>query len=772
MSQETEPSPAGEAPLARTAAVQAARGAVAFDRAGVSARAGFVAAIPVAGMLALGTAVGQPIAAVTMAVGAMLVGVAWRAGGGQGGGPIDPPVGTMTAAALSLTFATAAGTISGRWPWLHLGLLAVFCLIAGSATSLGRRGAVPGTQSVIAFVVFGRFPEPVTGGLTLAGLVLLGGAAQILVATVLARPAAYRAQRQALAGAYRSLADQAASLQGSAVPAAGALDAADTRLSAPALFADPALLSLSDLVAEGRRIRLELISLHAAVDGLARGAVDGPSGGAGRILPTSPEQFDPPIQAVERALAPLVRVLRLIAERLGESGTPQDGLLDAQSMLHEYGETRARLEDVDPTGHGRLDDHLDAVIGQVTAAAQLAAGVGGGGHALRHARPSRGTPVPLQGLRADLRRLRAAATLQSTAGRHALRLAVVVAGTELLIQRVALPRGYWAVVAAATVLRPDFGATFTRGAERMLGTLGGVLIASFLVVALDPGGWGITGVVVALAWLTYSVFGASYAAGTAGLTAVVVFLLRAASPDSVTIALDRGLDTLIGGTIGLIAYALWPTWSGRMTGTRLAEVVADQRLYLEAVLAAVLAGRRADDDELRPLARRARIAWSDAEAAVTLARVEPVRRGAADPATAGATLAALRRVIHAIHSLRVDAREPTPASEPELASEPAPDRQSEPHHEPELNPEPELAGLARAFRSALLALEARLRDPNAPVTIPALRARLPGPSSDASHGSQARQLILDELIDAIDSAAVALHVPLERPPQRQPLHRV
>ena len=60
----------------------ALRQAAVVERGRVSLRAGVVAAIPVAGMLALGTAVGSPTAAVTMGVGAMLVGVAWRAGDG------------------------------------------------------------------------------------------------------------------------------------------------------------------------------------------------------------------------------------------------------------------------------------------------------------------------------------------------------------------------------------------------------------------------------------------------------------------------------------------------------------------------------------------------------------------------------------------------------------------------------------------------------------------------------------------------------------------
>ena len=106
----------------------------------------------------------------------------------------------------------------------------------------------------------------------------------------------------------------------------------------------------------------------------------------------------------------------------------------------------------------------------------------------------------------------------------------MVALTELLVQRVALPRAYWAVVAAASVLRPDFGATFTRGAERVVGTSAGVVISTLIAVALDPSGWGVVAVVGVLAFVTYAVFPASFTAGTAMMTGVVVFLLHAIAP--------------------------------------------------------------------------------------------------------------------------------------------------------------------------------------------------------------------------------------------------
>jgi uncharacterized membrane protein YccC len=330
---------------------------------------------------------------------------------------------------------------------------------------------------------------------------------------------------------------------------------------------------------------------------------------------------------------------------------------------------------------------------------------------------------------ADLRRLRANATLASASGRHALRLAVVVAGTELLVERVALPRAYWAVVAAATVLRPEFGATFTRGAERVLGTCAGVVVASLIAVAIDPSGWAIVVIVGLLAWATYAVFPASFAAGIAGLTGIVVFLLHAVAPDSAQIALDRGIDTAIGGAIGLLAYALWPTWSGQSLGRLLAAVVGAQRRYLNAVIAALREGRLLSDDELRPLARSARIAYGDAEGAVTLARSEPVR--GADPETAAAIRGGLRRLVFAVHSLRIEAAAGPPAV-----------------------PLPALAPLADGFDEALERTAAQLVEGHLDRPLPKLRPLYrEALASVADDVTAAIGRPLDELVDAIDTVA-------------------
>jgi uncharacterized membrane protein YccC len=698
-----------------TAAVgQAFRQASDFDRAEISVRAGLTAAVPVATMLALGIALGSPTAAVTMGVGAMLAGVAWRAGNG----PLIPPVGTMVAATGALTLCTLAGTLTGRWPWLHLGVLLIVCLTAGLCTSLGRRGIAPGNQAIIAYVVFGRFPENFANACGLAGLVCAGGAAQILFSSLIGVPAAWRRQRQALASAYRKLADLLKALDSSGAPSASALERAEGVLSIPALFADPEREALSGLVDEGRRIRLELASLASALEQASR---------------EQPELYDDARGQVSQVRARVANIIVGIAGAIDGTPGSAGALAPAADELTRWGADR------EPLRIERVDERLGALIGQVAAAARLAAAIDApGGRLLLVGRPTLGGRGLAQRashrVRADLQQVRANATLQSAAGRHALRLAVVVAGTELLTQRVALPRGYWAVVAAATVLRPSFGATFTRGAERVLGTCVGVVVATLIAVAIDPSRWGLVAVVALLAFFTYAVFPASFTAGTAMLTAVIVFLLHAVVGDSVTTALDRGLDTVIGGGIGLAAYALWPTWSAPSMGPMLSRLVDAQHAYARTVMAALISGRRPDPALLRDNARAARAVFTDADALVALSRTEP-RRGDADPLVASATLGALRRVVYAVHALRLELG---PEAEPAAR--------------------PELAALGDNVDQALTTLSLALRDGDASMTLPPLRRVLR--RTDWRTADEPLRPALDELVDSVNTAAASVGLEL------------
>ena len=298
-------------------------------------------------MMSLGTVVGSPSAAVTMGVGAMLTGVAWRAGDG----PLIPPIGTMAGAATALAIATLAGTLSGRWPWLHLLLLVIFCLVAGLAASLGRRGAVVGTQSVIAFIVFGRFPENLPGRTRLyrPGPRRRCGPNTVLVdGRCTARPGTASVTR------WRPRTAAWPSSRTTSVPSADALDAADQALAAPALFADPERGALAGLVTEGRRIRLELIAFMLLL---------------GQVRRTHPELAEASEAGIDDAFARIRDLLTLTVDAINGDAGALSALPGDAIRLRRWGSLR------EPLPSGALDGRLAALIGQVTAAARLAAAV-------------------------------------------------------------------------------------------------------------------------------------------------------------------------------------------------------------------------------------------------------------------------------------------------------------------------------------------------------------------------------------------------------------
>jgi uncharacterized membrane protein YccC len=638
--------PQTQRPLRTTVAVsRAVRQAARFDRKLVSFDAGFLAAVPVVAVLTIGIAIGKPVWGVTMGAGAMLVGIAWRVTGGR------PPLAVMAIDAVVMALSTFVGGVTGSVTWVHIAVVCLWSLMGGLLVSVGNRGGVVGNQAIIAIVVFGRFSAPADQALGLATLVLTGGLAQVIFLSVVRWPLPLRNQRAATAGAYRALASlAAASDEASTLPAAEAIDDAEASLASPAMFGDAAITTLRSLVNEAFRLRVQLMAIHVLLRQLRAAG--------------SPEATS--------ADSPVRRALTLTAAALGTAGLAIQGDEDAAERLQRRaGELDA---EVDAYGGGEpgspalhMDRRLAALAGQVRAVASLSPSAGRGG-GLRHRRPYGRTNRPRQRFRAELEQLRANVSLDSPAGRHALRLAVVVPVAAIIARELPLQRGYWMVVAAATILRPEFGATFTRGAERALGTCLGVALAGAIAVSLHPAG-GVTIVIVGiLAWAGYSLFPASFAVGFAFITALVVFLLNAISPDTLATASDRLLDTLVGGFIGLVAYALWPTWAHTSAWQSLADLVGAERRYVGGVMLAAEEGRQPGDQRMRSLARRARLARTTAESTVARSLTEPSTRRI-DASQSQRALAAMRRLVQAAHVLRLDAqdereRRPLPGLQP------------------------------------------------------------------------------------------------------------
>jgi PPOX class probable F420-dependent enzyme len=619
-----------------------------------------------------------------------------------------------------MALSTFIGCITGSATGLHIAVLCLWAFMGGLLVSVGNRGGVVGNQAIIAFVVFGRFSEDVAQALGLAALVLTGGLAQVAFLSVVRWPPPLRGQRAATGEAFRALSSlAAASDDASSLPAAQAIDRAEASLASPSLFGDAAITTLRSLVNEAYRLRVQLMAIHALLRRLRAAGVAEASdedGAARRALRLAAAALDSAAQAIEGDAS--------AGERLERCAAELDATVDA------YAQAPAGSPDV------HLDRRLAALAGQVRAVASLAPAAGKAG-GLRSRRPYRRTDQPLQRLRADLEQLRANMSLQSPVGRHAVRLAVVVPLAALLARELPLSRSYWMVVAAATVLRPEFGATFTRGAERALGTALGVGLAGVIAVILHPAGGATVVIVLILAWAGYSVFAASFAAGFAFITALVVFLLNLISPDTFGTATARLVDTLVGGAIGLTAYALWPTWAHTSAWQSLADLVGSERAYVSGVLGAAAEGRRPGDQRMRSLARRARLDRTTAESTVARSLSEPSTRRI-DASQSQRALAAMRRLVQAAHILRLDVQD---------------DREHRPH--PQL--EPLRFGIDKLLGEVENSMRARPQVDPAPRDLPDIRRRYGSLEQESGRDEESRALLdqLDEMVDAANSLAAA-----------------
>ena len=294
------------------------------------------------------------------------------------------------------------------------------------------------------------------------------------------------------------------------------------------------------------------------------------------------------------------------------------------------------------------------------------------------------------------------------------------------------------VVAAATILRPEFGATFTRGAERALGTCLGVALAGAIAVTLHPGGAatdrprrsaGLGGLLPVPGQLRRRATASSPRSWSSCINVV--------SPDTLATATDRLVDTLVGGAIGLAAYALWPTWAHTSAWQSLADLVGAERNYVDGVLTAAAEGRRPGDQRMRALARRARLARTTAESTVARSLSEPSTRRI-DASQSQRALAAMRRLVQAAHVLRLDVQD---------------ERERRPH--PGLQ---ELQdGIDEVLEEVQASLQARPQQEPTPHELPDVRARFEAFQRACGEDPEAQALLgeLDEMVDAANSLAAA-----------------
>jgi len=138
---------------------------------------------------------------------------------------------------------------------------------------------------------------------------------------------------------------------------------------------------------------------------------------------------------------------------------------------------------------------------------------------------------------------------------------------------------YWLPLTVAVVVRPEYASVFVRTVNRVIGTIGGAVLAAMALLLLPSGGVVAVAATLSIGWAVVSA-PKLYALSVIGITGSALLSASIGSDDPVYPAL-RMLDTLAGCAIAVVfGYLLWP---GRHTlpfAARPARAAADAIAYL------------------------------------------------------------------------------------------------------------------------------------------------------------------------------------------------
>ena len=618
------------------------RSALTLERAWNEPLLALRGALGVAIVVFTALAVGSPALATSAALGAFIAGTATFQRSYR-----PRPV-LALAAAAGLSASTFVGYLVSPWPPVFVLVLGLWAFAAGLAWTMGPTAGVVASTTVSVMLVVVALTESVLQALEHAGVIAAGGIVQALL--VLLLPVRrWGAQRDALADAYASMADYARRLRHDPF-AAFDPEALMTARNAAALTRGQARRRPAEL--GGKRSPMERMRpvLAALADPRVGAAEEGPERDRAReILAAAAEVLDSVARSIRTGLPVAVPERTYRALAVPASGPVLSGPARQSALLliGLLADTADSLETPAATGRDTGDDEV--------------------GHLPRPSLTEL-LPVAAHAVRRNWH-------WSSPVLRHAVRVGTVAAVGETVGLLLPFGHGYWAPLTAVMVMRPDFSQTYSRGVARTAGTVLGVLVASLLIRLTDPG----VQVCAALAVLciagAYTTIRTGYAAMSACVTGYVVFLLAMDGGNITTTAEERVGQTLLGGALALVSYALFPTWQTIRLPDRLAAYIEAGGRYAAAAVAAFGAPSATSHRNVRESLLDHRQARADLLTSSQQASVEPVRhRGLrhSQVTAARSAMAALGRT-----AMLLEAHLPPPQTAPAPAPVPGATRFAE-----------------------------------------------------------------------------------------------
>jgi uncharacterized membrane protein YccC len=165
---------------------------------------------------------------------------------------------------------------------------------------------------------------------------------------------------------------------------------------------------------------------------------------------------------------------------------------------------------------------------------------------------------------------------------HSLRVALMAALGIAVYYGLDIPRGYWIVLTVMILLQPEFGSTWEKTRDRLLGTMAGAVLGTVLLMssAVFHFSFLITAI-AACCFLFVYYQPKNYKLAVVFVTVMLVAMLEVSEKLDWHIALYRLLATTLGGVLALGAsYLLWPRWESVQFPQLMAKTLQANRNYL------------------------------------------------------------------------------------------------------------------------------------------------------------------------------------------------
>jgi len=171
-------------------------------------------------------------------------------------------------------------------------------------------------------------------------------------------------------------------------------------------------------------------------------------------------------------------------------------------------------------------------------------------------------------------------TWHSPVLRFGLRLAITTA--IVIAEMLHLERLYWVILTIVLIMQSGYVATRTKITARMLGTIFGLILGTWIVLLGFPVCLLVV-IAMFLSVVSFSVFAIHYSLAITGITAILIILFQLLFQHGVEmVVLPRFLGTALGCILVLVANSLlWPQWQSCRLDTFVTETTAT---YGELVL--------------------------------------------------------------------------------------------------------------------------------------------------------------------------------------------